>query len=684
MSRNIQNSFIYTVGTQGPPGSTTLEGCTDCDFTSLQNRQILRYDSATDKFINEFPLLSGLEDVNITSPTNNNYLKYDSATSKWINQDAPGQFNTVYVNEGGYIHPAKNTIYYIVGGAGVIVDTLNVGDRFIVHSATSGSAIFFNAPNSYLTNAYTYMGPSVNPQISLTGCVIEILYAYDRDGNSYYSIINLFQHEGSVCQIAHVGKISSIYALNDIPNLEVPNPSNGQVLTYESATSKWINQNIPPLDKLENAGNVQIWDPFQSGDVLIYNDTVQKWYNVPSNFTLGCNAGTWDTTPVSLGGGSILNLNNAGVGVKGILTGDGSQTIGGLKIFNNGIKPITLYDNVDSFGTNGQLLTATGSGEVNWSTLIQYPYYNVVYTFSTAITAVPNTYYIPAIGGTVTINPFTVGQHIMITAEANYVTVNFNGSSYITNSYLGGGPPVNPSFSLLNATIELICINTSSGTYYELVRVAQSHIGGSTDSVCSLNGVKISALNKLNDIPNVNITTPTNGQVLTYNGTNWINSTPSSGGDLHLSGNVYDYNDVLSTDDSEMLISNGSGKLVYRKMRNRYYFNSGQNISSGVYFKIGNGISGDVRVCEILISQTTYIKSILAHVSGASGAGFGWTFTVYKNGVSTGLSVSCLGTTVDNKTDGNILYNQYDRLSVRITQVGGASGVVGVVSLEYF
>ena len=494
-------------------------------------------------------------------------------------------------------------------------------------------------------------------------------------------------------------------------------------------------------------------------------------------------------------------------------------------------------------------------------------YYNLDYTFNTSVTGLSNTYHFLNFGGTVTINPMNPGDHIMIGCGANNVTVNFTGASFIINSYLGGGTS-NPTFALLNCVLELICVSNSGQTYYNIVRVTQNQIGIIVNSICTLNGVKISAINELNDIPNVNInspsvdqilsyngtkwvntpkhkqfyetvnintpgtynvesgkhyfitfsgvilnvnliqgdyflvstggqistlqlqntttlndiyindvdpaitirdctigfivvsygiqkalamtnfhayhhesvkvngttlishikqlnyipeviytplptnnhilkyngslskwnpgtisfdelsdviiSSPSNGQIISYNGTNWVNSNMSTSGDLFLTGNVYDFNNIVSNDNSQMLISNGSGKLIFRQMRNRYYFNSGQNLSSGVYFKIGTGISGDVRICEIIISQTTYIKSIVAHVYATSGAGAGWSFEVYKNGVATGMSVSCLGSTVDNLTFGNILFNQYERLSVRITQIAGASGTIGAVSLEYF
>lgn len=165
--------------------------------------------------------------------------------------------------------------------------------------------------------------------------------------------------------------------------------------------------------------------------------------------------------------------------------------------------------------------------------------YNLIYTFITTVNpAIANTHYVLNFGGTITIAPLNVGERLMITAGANGITINFTGTSFVTNSYLAGGTS-NPTFSLLNTTLELVCVFNSGQTYYDMTSVMQSQIGSSVTSICTLNGVKISAINNINDIPNVNITTALNNDVLTYNtGTSkWINSqVPSNINDGTITG----------------------------------------------------------------------------------------------------------------------------------------------------
>lgn len=145
--------------------------------------------------------------------------------------------------------------------------------------------------------------------------------------------------------------------------------------------------------------------------------------------------------------------------------------------------------------------------------------YSVVNTFSTNVVAIPNQYYLLNFGGTLTIPPFNPGEFILISALTNYVTVNFTGDSYIINSQLAGGTS-NPTLSLLSCTLELTCFYNIGQTYYNITRVSQN----STPSVFTINGVKYSALTKLNDIPDLNISSPITNDVLSYNGSNWVNS----------------------------------------------------------------------------------------------------------------------------------------------------------------
>ena len=72
-------------------GSNLLSALTDIQLGTLANGQVLKYNSATGKWVNgtdataTVTAITGLTDVAITTPTNGQVLKYDTATSKWVN-----------------------------------------------------------------------------------------------------------------------------------------------------------------------------------------------------------------------------------------------------------------------------------------------------------------------------------------------------------------------------------------------------------------------------------------------------------------------------------------------------------------------------------------------------------------------------------------------------------------------
>lgn len=74
--------------------SASISNLQDTDIQNLTNGQILKYDSDTQKWVNDdesggSSTLGGLTDVTITTPTNGQILKYDAANDEWVNDDAP-------------------------------------------------------------------------------------------------------------------------------------------------------------------------------------------------------------------------------------------------------------------------------------------------------------------------------------------------------------------------------------------------------------------------------------------------------------------------------------------------------------------------------------------------------------------------------------------------------------------
>ena len=256
-----------------------------------------------------------------------------------------------------------------------------------------------------------------------------------------------------------------------------------------------IPTNIPNSGSLAGLSDVQLSSP-TNGQVLEYNGS--KWVNTTNS-----------TAPVQ----SVFTRTG------NVIAQSGDYNI--AQIINSSILASTANVNITS-PTDGQILKYDGgtSRWINSSQSFENIYYKQVYIYSTSVNpAIANTHYTLNFGGTITIAPLNPGEHLMITADVNTITINFTGTSFITNSILGGGTS-NPSFSMFSTTIELMCVYNSSQTYYNIIRVSQNRPG----AFCTLNGNKISALSQLNDIPDVVLTSPSNGQALIYNGTNWINN----------------------------------------------------------------------------------------------------------------------------------------------------------------
>ena len=131
----------------------TLDELTDVNITSVADQQILKYDSATSKWINgastEVTALNELSDVTITGVTNGELLVYNSTSGEWENGTVASTITSIdnlgdvsitsaangdllvynstsgeWENVSGY-DTATNIIASIVDSAPTTLDTLN-------------------------------------------------------------------------------------------------------------------------------------------------------------------------------------------------------------------------------------------------------------------------------------------------------------------------------------------------------------------------------------------------------------------------------------------------------------------------------------------------------------------------------------------------------------------------------
>lgn len=103
--------------------------------------------------------------------------------------------------------------------------------------------------------------------------------------------------------------MSKIGSLDDLNDVNISSPTNGQGLLYNSTTQEWENTNIPSggASDLDDLTDVDISSP-TNNQVLTYNSTTQKWENANAQGGGGDYVGLYGMTEIqsSDGQGSTL------------------------------------------------------------------------------------------------------------------------------------------------------------------------------------------------------------------------------------------------------------------------------------------------------------------------------------------------------------------------------------------
>lgn len=95
-------------------------------------------------------------------------------------------------------------------------------------------------------------------------------------------------------------------ALDDLTDVDISNPSNGQALIYDSANSKWINGTGGGSSTLAGLTDVTVTLP-TDGQMLKYDSTSDKWLNVDIPLP-------WkDITGTLVAGNTTLTLSDASI-----------------------------------------------------------------------------------------------------------------------------------------------------------------------------------------------------------------------------------------------------------------------------------------------------------------------------------------------------------------------------------
>ena len=94
---------------------------------------------------------------------------------------------------------------------------------------------------------------------------------------------SVYYHKNAKYYAEQAGSGAGAVPLSELPDTYIQNPSNGQVLQYDSTTQKWVNSDdVEGVTSLDALTDTAISSP-TGGQVLMYNQTAGKWVNSAEN-----------------------------------------------------------------------------------------------------------------------------------------------------------------------------------------------------------------------------------------------------------------------------------------------------------------------------------------------------------------------------------------------------------------
>ena len=235
--------------TGGSGGSTTLAGLEDVDITSPAEGQVLKYDRTNNEWINgtvsNVSSLDDLTNVTITTPTEGQVLKYDADNQQWINGTGGGT------------------------GSYALDDLTDVS----VSTPTGGqSLVYDDTNNEWVNGTVDYSDVANKPTLATVAT-----------SGSYNDLLNT-PTLATVATTGNFNDLSNIPAIPDeltkLLDTSITSPAEGDVLKYDSASSKWVNGQggSGGASALDDLTDVDITTP-TDGQTLVYDGTNSKWVN---------------------------------------------------------------------------------------------------------------------------------------------------------------------------------------------------------------------------------------------------------------------------------------------------------------------------------------------------------------------------------------------------------------------
>jgi hypothetical protein len=273
-------------GPAGPPGSTVFSGLTDVTLTSLNNGQLVKYNSTTGKWENFTPTyISGNQNISVQGDIDT----FNGTTSLDIilkNITTAGIYNNVTVNSKGQVTGGANISYLTQASIATLTDvtltSLANNQQLRYNSATSK---WVNFTADYISATYTLnfngdvsgSGP-INSTIGLTLATVNTNIG--TFGSATKIPVITVNGKGLVIGVSE-SNVTIVTTLAGLSDVSLATPTNNQLLRYNTTFSKW--ENFTPTYISAN----QLITFTTAGTDILQNNTVSSsGTSLSPNFTV--------------------------------------------------------------------------------------------------------------------------------------------------------------------------------------------------------------------------------------------------------------------------------------------------------------------------------------------------------------------------------------------------------------
>ena len=541
MSTNINNlsngqTLTYNSSTKKwvnstpSSGSSTLSALTDISFSTLSNNQVLQYNISSSKWINatlsKNDSISTLTDCTISNASNGQVLTYNTSSSKWINQAIPNMALNSLSDVSVASRATGNLLLYD-GTNWVNSDTIPDNLLFVKDDVDGTKKLQFQLSGITTGTTRVLTVPDYNGTIAV---------ATNTQTNNYALVSN--------------GTSPSWQALtlSKITDFNISTPTNGQLLQYNTLSSKWINYTLnTQVNDSETATLNNMYTTY-GGGLGGAGIAQNSYFSVPSYADQGnsimltsltqqiSNVVISDYTTNTMNGWSSNN------GAQVTYTFNSSQYRFNF-LFNTAYSIVKVVYSITLSSVSSVTLYVYGSNNLASYQDTTMPTRttdtNLVFLGSGTFTGTQGTTITNQTINTIDSTSQFLYLHLFYTASNNFNTVThpYTGSAITTTNLVNTTDysiDTNPATGY--PRIQNIKVTNIQGYYntlailvYELFRrifpvvrdkntIVLTDSGSNTVTLTSTSGYPIS---KSSD---VSISNPVSGNLLIYNGTSWTNS----------------------------------------------------------------------------------------------------------------------------------------------------------------